>query len=64
MGAYDTIVRFFQSGGMFMYPIMVVLALGLAIAIERYIYLSLATAKNSLAWRQFRPQHHDEIMGL
>jgi biopolymer transport protein ExbB len=55
MGAYDTTVRFFQSGGMFMYPIMVVLALGLAIAIERYIYLSLATAKNSLAWRQLQP---------
>ena len=32
----DTIVRFFQEGGPFMYPIAVVLALGLAITLERF----------------------------
>ena len=42
MDAYATIVGFFQSGGFFMYPIVLILALGLAIAIERYIYLSMA----------------------
>lgn len=52
---YDAIVGFFQSGGIFMYPIMVVLALGMAIAIERYIYLSLNTAKNTLAWKRLQP---------
>ncbi len=31
----DTIVRFFQEGGPFMYPIAVVLALGLAITLEQ-----------------------------
>ena len=55
MGWYDTIVSFFQSGGAFMYPIMIVLALGMAIAIERYVYLSLATAKNSQAWKKLQP---------
>ena len=55
MSVYDAIVNFFQSGGVFMYPIMVVLALGVAIAIERYIYLSLIIAKNALAWRQLQP---------
>ncbi len=55
MGWYDTIVSFFQSGGTFMYPIMIVLALGMAIAIERYVYLSLATAKNSQAWKKLQP---------
>ncbi len=55
MGVYNSIVGFFQSGGAFMYPIVVVLALGMAIAIERYIYLSLAKTKNALAWRQLQP---------
>ena len=37
---YATIVAFFQEGGPFMYPIAVVLAIGLAIALERYFFLS------------------------
>jgi biopolymer transport protein ExbB/TolQ len=51
---YDTIVSFFQTGGVFMYPIVIVLALGMAIAIERYVYLTLATVKNTVAWKQLR----------
>ena len=31
MGTYSTIVRFFQEGGIFMYPIMLVMAVGLAL---------------------------------
>lgn len=46
----ETIVRFFQEGGMFMYPIGVVLIIGLAIAIERYIYLSSAKRANRNAF--------------
>ncbi|MEM9624215.1 MAG: MotA/TolQ/ExbB proton channel family protein [Pseudomonadota bacterium] len=37
---YTTLVGFFQEGGPFMYPIAVVLAFGLAIALERYFYLA------------------------
>ncbi len=33
------IVRFFQSGGFFMFPILLVLSVGLAIAFERWIHL-------------------------
>jgi len=43
---YNSIVSFFQDGGAFMYPIMVVLAIGLAIALERYIYLTVSKANN------------------
>ena len=43
---YTSIVSFFQDGGSFMYPILLVLAIGLAIAIERYIYLSAAKTSN------------------
>jgi len=43
---FTSIIRFFQDGGSFMYPIMIVLAIGLAIAIERYIYLTIAKRNN------------------
>ena len=47
---YETVVRFFQEGGVFMYPIALVLILGLAIAIERYVYLSAAKRANRAAF--------------
>ncbi len=46
----DTILRFFQEGGAFMYPIAVVLVIGLAIAIERFIYLTAAKNANRNAF--------------
>lgn len=55
MEVYNAIVRFFQEGGLFMYPIVVVLAFGLAIAIERYVYLSLFRTRNQLAWKKIMP---------
>ena len=35
------LIKFFQSGGFFMYPILLVMTLGIAIAVERFIYLSM-----------------------
>jgi biopolymer transport protein ExbB len=55
MDVYTTIVGFFQSGGLFMYPIVLILALGLAIAIERYIYLSMAKTSNHRIWKKLQP---------
>jgi biopolymer transport protein ExbB/TolQ len=55
MDIYSTIVGFFQSGGLFMYPIVVILALGLAIAVERYIYLSMAKTSNQRVWKKIMP---------
>jgi biopolymer transport protein ExbB/TolQ len=43
---YTTVVSFFQDGGPFMYPIAVVLAFGIAIALERYVYLANQTRIN------------------
>lgn len=51
----ETIIRFFQEGGAFMYPIAVVLALGLAIAIERYIFLTRAKVSNRKAFDELLP---------
>lgn len=39
MDMYTTVVSFFQQGGPFMYPIAIVLGIGLAIALERFAYL-------------------------
>ncbi|MEE9422845.1 MAG: MotA/TolQ/ExbB proton channel family protein [Gammaproteobacteria bacterium] len=55
MDIYSSIVKFFQDGGLFMYPIVVVLALGLAIAAERYIYLTAARATNQRTWKKVMP---------
>jgi biopolymer transport protein ExbB len=55
MDVYTTLVKFFQEGGLFMYPIAIVLALGLAIALERWLFLTLATAKNKALWGAVTP---------
>ncbi|MCC5810694.1 MAG: MotA/TolQ/ExbB proton channel family protein [Ectothiorhodospiraceae bacterium] len=55
MNTYGTIVQFFQQGGVFMYPIIAVLIVGLAIAIERYVYLSVSRARNRHSWNQLLP---------
>jgi biopolymer transport protein ExbB len=49
------IVEFFVSGGIFMYPILVVGAVGVAIAIERLIMLKLVTSKNRVMWDKLQP---------
>ncbi len=46
------IVDFFVSGGAFMYPILVVFAVGAAISIERYVTLTRVTARNEVAWER------------
>ncbi len=50
-----SIVGFFVTGGPFMYPILIVFAVGAAIAIERFVTLSMVTAKNQTAWNQVQP---------
>ena len=55
MDTFNSIIGFFQSGGVFMYPIVLVLVLGLAIALERYLYLSGTKMSNSRAWKQVGP---------
>lgn len=50
-----TIVRFFQDGGTFMYPILFVFAFGVAIAIERWMYLTFSGASNRALWKKIVP---------
>jgi len=55
MGFWNLVVRFFQGGGDFMYPIAVVFVVGAAIAIERYIYLTHASVRNRNLWNEIVP---------
>ncbi len=55
MEIYQGIVGFFQEGGVFMYPIVIVLALGLAISIERYLFLSKTSITNRMVWQKITP---------
>ncbi len=50
METYNLIVRFFQNGGPFMYPIATVLVVGLAIATERWLVLSSSKWANRRAF--------------
>ena len=55
MDSYTSIVGFFQDGGFFMYPIALVFAAGLAVAIERYVYLSKTSVSNQMLWKKITP---------
>ena len=50
-----TIVRFFQMGGFFMFPILLVLAAGIAISVERWIHLNRVKKENRQMWDQVQP---------
>ena len=55
MDVIYAIVEFFVQGGIFMYPILLVFAVGVAIAIERYVTLTLLTRRNQGMWAQVQP---------
>lgn len=55
METYNTLVEFFIKGGFFMYPIALVFAVGIAIAIERFIYLQMSKASSRNIWDQLSP---------
>jgi biopolymer transport protein ExbB len=54
MGIYS-IVAFFQKGGVFMYPILLVFAVGMAIAFERWFQLNRIRSANSKMWNVLHP---------
>ncbi len=55
MNAIDLVIDFFRNGGVFLYPIAAVFAIGLAVAIERFIYLSRVQRGNRALWAQLAP---------
>ncbi|MGJ8693673.1 MAG: MotA/TolQ/ExbB proton channel family protein [Thalassotalea sp.] len=55
MNFIDTIITFLQDGGSFIYPIALVLVIGLAITIERWIYLTSTLNANKRVMKQIQP---------
>ena len=55
METIQNIVQFFQTGGAFMYPILIVFAFGVAICIERYMKLSGIGKVNKTVWDKLHP---------
>ena len=52
---FHSLVRFFQMGGFFMFPIVTVLAVGLAIAVERWVNLKRIKDANRKTWDAVQP---------
>ena len=55
MDTIYSVIRFFVAGGPFMYPILIVFTVGLAIAIERYITLTRIRRQNDGMWTKLQP---------
>lgn len=55
MDIIHSIVLFFQTGGLFMYPILVVFSVGMAISLERFFKLSSVRRVNRKMWNQVHP---------
>ena len=55
MNAFATAVKFFQDCGLFIYPSVLIMALGLSIAVERFIYLHRARSDNRQLWDKVLP---------
>lgn len=51
----SVIIKFFQDGGFWMYPILFVGVLGLAFAIERFLKLRLLERANRKTWEEIQP---------
>jgi len=52
MEFYHFIVNFFREGGFFLYPLAVIFVVGVAISIERFIYLTSETRANRRIWKE------------
>ena len=55
MGFVHGIIRFFQAGGLFMFPILLTLSIGLAIAFERWVQLRKIRDTNQKLWDSLYP---------
>jgi biopolymer transport protein ExbB len=50
-----SLIAFFQKGGVFMYPILLVFAVGVAIAFERWVQLNRIRNANHKIWNLLHP---------
>jgi biopolymer transport protein ExbB/TolQ len=55
MNTFEFVVKFFQDSGVFIYISVAIMAIGLAIAIERFVFLARARSANRKLWAQVQP---------
>jgi biopolymer transport protein ExbB len=55
MEFYNFVVNFFREGGFFLYPLAAIFVVGVSIAIERTLYLTVETTNNRRIWAQVVP---------
>jgi len=55
MNTFNTVVKFFVDCGPFLYPSLLMMSLGVAIAIERFMFLNRARSENRKLWEQVLP---------
>jgi len=55
MFVINAFIEFFQTGGVFMYPILLVFAFGFSIAVERYLKLNIVRRENRNMWDKLHP---------
>ena len=55
MSTYATVVKFFQDSGVFIYFSILIMAVGLAISVERFLYLGYARRSNRKVWDELLP---------
>lgn len=68
MSLVDFAVKFFQDSGVAIYFSIAIMAIGLAIAIERYVFLRRARSQNRQLWSQVLPMlqggRFKEVLGM
>src|SRR5437763_15153897 len=55
MDPVSTVIKFFQDCGLFIYPSAFIMALGITIAVERFIFLSKARNQYRKVWAHVLP---------
>jgi biopolymer transport protein ExbB len=56
MNIFEFAIKFFQDSGLAIYPSILIAAVGLAIATERFVFLAKARSQNRALWDKIQPQ--------
>ena len=52
---FNTVINFFKDGGFVLFPLAIIFVVGVAIAIERWLYLTVETSRNRSLWDDVAP---------
>jgi biopolymer transport protein ExbB len=55
MDTFDLAIKFFRDCGLFIYPSLLIMTLGVTIAIERFIFLNKSRNQNRKLWARILP---------